>query len=65
METVVSVIGLSEKQAIALMMRIHEEGMAIAWTGSKDEAEEMILNIREVGLGCFISEIPLTQLHRD
>jgi ATP-dependent Clp protease adapter protein ClpS len=55
--TLIRVIGISEKQAINLMFRTHEEGIAIAWTGNKNTAEENLMNIQRAGIRCFLTEI--------
>ncbi|MEH2171854.1 ATP-dependent Clp protease adaptor ClpS [Nostoc sp.] len=55
--TLVRVIGISEKQAINLMFRIHKEGMAIVWTGDRNSAEQHLTEIQRTGLQCFLTEI--------
>ena len=55
--TLVRVIGISEKQAIDLIFRIHEQGIAIAWTGNRNAAEENLTNIQRAGIRCFLTEI--------
>lgn len=55
--TLVRVFGISEKQAINLTFRIHNEGIAIVWTGAMNEAEQYLQNLRAVGLKCFLTKI--------
>jgi ATP-dependent Clp protease adaptor protein ClpS len=55
--TLVRVIGISEKQSVNLMLRIHKEGIAIVWTGARNEAEQSLQHMREAGLLCFLAEI--------
>ena len=55
--TLVRVIGISEKQAINLMLRIHKEGMAIVWTGDRNSAEQYLTEIQRARLQCFLTEI--------
>jgi ATP-dependent Clp protease adapter protein ClpS len=60
METVVKCftrIGMPETDAINFMLRVHEEGVAIIWTGSRDDAAQHLQSLRDRGLRCFISEI--------
>jgi ATP-dependent Clp protease adapter protein ClpS len=50
-------IGISEKMAFDFALRIHEEGIAIVWTGARDEALQYIQIIRQNGLRCFMTAI--------
>ena len=51
------VIDISEEQAINLMLRIHEEGIAIVWTGDRNTAEQHFAEIQHIGMQCFLMEI--------
>nr|WP_277874416.1 MULTISPECIES: ATP-dependent Clp protease adaptor ClpS [unclassified Leptolyngbya] len=55
--TLVRVIGISEKQSINFMVRVHKEGIAIVWAGARSESEHYLQNLRESGLRCFLIEI--------
>lgn len=46
----VKYFGYSTEKAVQLMMRVHEEGRAVVWTGSKDEAEEHVQAMHRFGL---------------
>jgi ATP-dependent Clp protease adapter protein ClpS len=50
-------IGISEKMAIDFMLRIHKEGIAIVWTGTRNEALQYVQIIRQNGLRCFMTAI--------
>jgi ATP-dependent Clp protease adaptor protein ClpS len=50
-------IGISEKMAFDFTLRIHEEGIAIVWTGVRNEALQYVQIIRQNGLRCFITAI--------
>jgi ATP-dependent Clp protease adapter protein ClpS len=50
-------IGISEKMAFDFTLRIHEEGIAIVWTGARNEAWQYVQIIRQNGLRCFITAI--------
>jgi ATP-dependent Clp protease adapter protein ClpS len=50
-------IGISEKMAFDFALRIHEEGIAIFWTGARNEALQYIQIIRQNGLRCFMTAI--------
>jgi ATP-dependent Clp protease adapter protein ClpS len=50
-------IGISEKMAFDFALRIHEEGIAIVWTGTRDEAVQYVQIIRQNGLRCFMTAI--------
>ena len=59
-ENVVStlrMIGISEKMAFDFTFRIHEEGIAVVWTGTRNEALQHVQIIRQNGLRCFMSAI--------
>lgn len=55
--TLVRVIGISRNQATKLMLRVHSEGIAIVWTGSRNDAEQHWQEMKEVGLRCFVTEL--------
>jgi ATP-dependent Clp protease adapter protein ClpS len=55
--TLVSVFSISERQSICLMLRIHKEGIAIVWTGERNEAERYMEIMRRNRLRCFLTEI--------
>lgn len=55
--TLVRVIGISEKQSINFVIRVHKEGIAIVWTGTRGESEYYLQSLREAGLRCFVTEI--------
>jgi ATP-dependent Clp protease adapter protein ClpS len=50
-------IGISEKMAFDFTLRIHEEGIAIVWTGARNEAMQYVQIIRQNGLRCFMTAI--------
>ena len=50
-------VGISEKMAFDFVLRIHEEGIAIVWTGTSNEAMQYVQIIRQNGLRCFITAI--------
>ncbi len=50
-------IGISDKMAVDFMFRIHEEGIAIVWTGARNEALQHVQIIRQNGLRCFMTAI--------
>jgi ATP-dependent Clp protease adapter protein ClpS len=50
-------VGISEKMAFDFMFRIHEEGIAIVWTGTRNEALQYVQIIRQNGLRCFMTAI--------
>ena len=50
-------IGIQEKIAFNFMFRIHEEGIAVVWTGERNEAIEHSRTIRQNGMRCFIAAI--------
>jgi ATP-dependent Clp protease adapter protein ClpS len=50
-------IGISEKMAFDFALRIHEEGIAIVWTGARNEALQYVQIIRQNGLRCFMAAI--------
>lgn len=55
--TLVSVFSISERQSICLMLRIHKEGIAVVWTGERNEAERYLEIMRRNRLRCFLTEI--------
>jgi ATP-dependent Clp protease adapter protein ClpS len=55
--TLVSVFSISERQSICLMLRIHKEGIAVVWTGERNEAERYVEIMRRNRLRCFLTEI--------
>jgi ATP-dependent Clp protease adapter protein ClpS len=50
-------IDISEKMAFDFVFRIHEEGIAIVWTGARNEARQYVQIIRQNGLRCFMAAI--------
>jgi ATP-dependent Clp protease adapter protein ClpS len=54
--TLVGVIGMPEKQAVTLMLRIHHEGIAIVWTGDRNTGEQHLADIQMLGLQGFLAE---------
>ena len=56
-EKFVSIFDISKAQAIEIMMRIHKEGIAIVWTGTRSEAEQYLSNLREAGLKSCVTSI--------
>jgi ATP-dependent Clp protease adapter protein ClpS len=50
-------ISISEKMAFDFTFRIHEEGIAIVWTGARNEALQYVQIIRQNGLRCFMTAI--------
>jgi ATP-dependent Clp protease adapter protein ClpS len=50
-------IGISEKIAFNFLLRIHEDGIAIVWTGERNEALQYIQIIRQNGMRCFMAVI--------
>ncbi len=55
--TLVSVFSISERQSICLMLRIHKEGIAVVWTGERNEAERYLETMRRNRLRCFLTEV--------
>ncbi|GAB4542538.1 MAG: hypothetical protein Tsb0014_35410 [Pleurocapsa sp.] len=51
----VSIFDISQKQAVELMMRIHNEGIAVVWAGSSDRAEQYLSNLREARIESFVT----------
>ena len=49
-DNLVSVFNISQGQAVELMMRIHNEGIAVVWTGNSSEAEQYLSSLREAGI---------------
>ena len=54
---ILKIIGISEKMAFDFTFRIHEEGIAVVWTGARNEALQHVQIIRQNGLQCFMSAI--------
>ena len=54
---ILRMIGISEKMAFDFTFRIHEEGIAVVWTGTRNEALQHVQIIRQNGLRCFMSAI--------
>jgi ATP-dependent Clp protease adapter protein ClpS len=50
-------IDISEKMAIDFMFRIHEEGITVIWTGSRNEAVQYSQTLQQNGLRCFMAAI--------
>ncbi len=55
--TLVSVFSISERQSICLMLRVHKEGIAVVWTGERNEAERYLEVMRRNRLRCFVTEV--------
>ncbi len=55
--TLVSVFSISERQSICLMLRVHKEGIAVVWTGERNEAERYLEIMRRNRLRCFVTEV--------
>jgi ATP-dependent Clp protease adapter protein ClpS len=55
--SLVSVFSMSERQSICLMLRIHKEGIAVVWTGERNEAERYLEIMRRNRLRCFVTEV--------
>jgi ATP-dependent Clp protease adapter protein ClpS len=60
-DTLVKVTGISGQQAINLMARIHQDGIAIVWAGDSKTARKHLVKIENAGLRCFVIEIPSNQ----
>ena len=56
-EKFVSIFNISQPQAVELMMRIHNEGIAVVWTGTGSEAEQYLSNLREAELKSCVTLI--------
>jgi ATP-dependent Clp protease adapter protein ClpS len=56
--TLMIALGIPERQSINLMMRVHQEGIAIVWTGTRAKSEEYLQIMRRGGLRCFSVQIP-------
>ena len=52
----VSIFGISRERAVKLMLRIHNEGIAVVWTGSSSEAEQYLPQLKEAGLKSCVAQ---------
>jgi ATP-dependent Clp protease adapter protein ClpS len=56
--TLMITLGIPERQSINLMMRVHQEGIAIVWAGTRSKSEEYLQIMQRDGLKCFSVQIP-------
>lgn len=56
-DTLVNIFGISQKRAVDLMLRVHGDGIAIAWTGGSNAADKHVQALKAAGLRCFMIEI--------